>query len=145
MMSPPRRAPALRDATPPQARRLIFQQRASVELTARSLDVGLGMKVLRCAFVLLATFALSVSFGVPAEDVPETAYDESEALPYEGAPLFSIAVLPLSTRTTQTVPNSLHQKVGVPSRFPSARIRDNEAKGATDTRISLALLCTLLC
>ena len=37
-------------------------------------------------FVLLA---FGVSLAVPAEDVPETTYDESEALPYEGTPLFS--------------------------------------------------------
>ena len=37
-------------------------------------------------FVLLG---FGVSLAVPAEDVPETAYDESEGLPYEGTPPFS--------------------------------------------------------
>jgi hypothetical protein len=46
-------------------------------------------------FVLLG-FGLSLS--VPAEDVPETAYDESEGLPYEGAPLFSSVVPQASAR-----------------------------------------------
>jgi len=41
------------------------------------------MRVLSIGLVLLATFVLSVSFAVPAEDVPETPYDESESLPYE--------------------------------------------------------------
>jgi len=48
------------------------------------------MSVFRSALVLLATFALSLSFAVPGEDSPETLYDESEALPYEITPLFSI-------------------------------------------------------
>lgn len=48
------------------------------------------MRVLRSALVLLAAFALSLSFAVPVEDVPETSYDESEALPYESTPPFSL-------------------------------------------------------
>jgi len=48
------------------------------------------MTVLRLALVLLATFALSVSFAIPAEDVLETAYDESEVLAYESTPSFSL-------------------------------------------------------
>jgi len=48
------------------------------------------MRFLRSALVLLAAFALSLSFAVPIEDVPETSYNESEALPYEGTPPFSI-------------------------------------------------------
>ena len=42
--------------------------------------------------VLFVLLGFGLSLGVPAEDVPETAYDESEALPYESTPLFSIAV-----------------------------------------------------
>ena len=95
--------------------------------------------------VLFVLLAFGLPLAVPAEDVPETGYDESEAAPYEVTPLFSIVVSKLSARTTQTVLNSLHQKLGVPSSFSSARVHENEAQGAIDTRISLALLCTLLC
>jgi hypothetical protein len=98
-----------------------------------------------CAIVFLMVLTLGVSLGLPAEDILDAVYDESEAVPYEVVPLLSIVVSPLSARTTQAVPNSLHEKLGVASRFSSARVRDTEAKGATDTRISLALLCTLLC
>jgi hypothetical protein len=45
----------------------------------------------RSALVLLVALVLSVSFAVPAEDVPETAYDESESLPCESTPVVSIA------------------------------------------------------
>jgi hypothetical protein len=48
------------------------------------------MRRLRFVLVVLATFTLSLSFAVPAEDLPDTAYDESESLPYEmSLPLLS--------------------------------------------------------
>src|SRR5579871_2479369 len=60
---------------------------------ARS-EEGRGDPFMRkpCSILLLCVlvgFGLSVI--VPAEDVPETAYDESEALPYVSTPLVSIA------------------------------------------------------
>jgi len=48
------------------------------------------MRVLGSAFVLLAALVLGLSFAVPVEDAPDTSYDESEALPYEGTPRFSV-------------------------------------------------------
>ncbi len=47
------------------------------------------MKKPRSALVLLLLLVFGVSLAVP-EDVPETAYDESETLPCEGSPVFSI-------------------------------------------------------
>ena len=54
----------------------------------------------RPCFILILFVLLSfgVSLAIPAEDMPETAYDESEALPYEGTPLFSIEVPQASAR-----------------------------------------------
>ena len=99
-----------------------------------------------CSILILCVLVgFGVSLAVPAEDVPETAYDESEGLPYEGTPLFSIVVPLVAARTTQAVPSSLHPRLGAPSLFALARVRDTNANRATDTRISLALLCTLLC
>jgi hypothetical protein len=46
----------------------------------------------RPLLVLLTALVLSVYFAVPAEDVPETAYDESESLPYASTAVFSMAV-----------------------------------------------------
>jgi hypothetical protein len=60
------------------------------------------MSRLRCVLVVLAAFALSLSFAVPAEDVPETPYDESEALPYESTPPFSV-MLQESARVLQSM------------------------------------------
>jgi hypothetical protein len=51
--------------------------------------------------VLFVLLDFGLSLAVPAEDVPETAYDESEALPYEGTPLFSTVVPQASTRITK--------------------------------------------
>lgn len=102
----------------------------------------------RCSILVFCILlGLGVSLTVPAEDVPETGYDESEALPYECTPLFSSVVPLAATRTTQAALSFLHHKFGVAPLFirARARVRDNEAEVATDTRISLALLCTLLC
>jgi hypothetical protein len=55
--------------------------------------------------VLFVLLGFGLSLAVPAEDVPETAYDESEALPYEGTPLFSTVVPQASTRITKAEPS----------------------------------------
>jgi len=47
---------------------------------------------------LILLLALGAYVAVPAEDVPETPYDESEGLPYESAPLFSGVVPQTSAR-----------------------------------------------
>ena len=59
------------------------------------------MRKPRPALVLLLLLGFGVSLAVPVEDVPETAYDESEGLPYEGTPLFSIVAQKASDRTTK--------------------------------------------
>jgi len=61
------------------------------------------MRVLGCALVLLVTFTLGLSFAVPAEDLPETPYDESESLPYEMTPSLSGGLVEESAPTLQIV------------------------------------------
>ena len=97
------------------------------------------------AFVFLMVLAVSVTLGLPAEDVLDAVYDESEAVPYEFIPLESISSSPLSARSIQTAPNSLQRKVGDPSRFSSAGVRVSDDHHPPDARVSLALLCMLLC
>jgi hypothetical protein len=94
-------------------------------------------------FLMILTFGLFVAF--PAEDLPETAYDESEAPPYEVIPLFSIAVPPVAAQITQRLLSSLHLEAGAPSLFVSARVHDADANRSADARSCLTLLCTLLC
>jgi hypothetical protein len=45
------------------------------------------MKVCAPTLLLLAVSLFGLSLPIPAEDDPNTSYDESEQLPYEGAPL----------------------------------------------------------
>jgi hypothetical protein len=42
--------------------------------------------------ILFVLLGFGLSLAVPAEDVPETAYDESEGLPYQSTPVVSIVV-----------------------------------------------------
>lgn len=97
------------------------------------------------AIALLMMLALGLPLALPAEDVPETAFDESEAAPYEGTPLFSIVLPPVAARTTQRVLSCLHLKPGAPSLFAGSGLRDTDANRPADARASLTLLCTLLC
>jgi hypothetical protein len=100
----------------------------------------------RCSIlVLFVLLAFGLSLAVPAEDVPETVYDESETLPCESTPPFSIVVPLVAARTTQAPLGSLQLESGAPSLFTAAHVRDADVHRAPDTRISLALLCTLLC
>jgi len=56
------------------------------------------MRKLRFLLILFELLGFGVSLAVPAEDLPETSYDESEVLPYEGTPLFSISLPQASGR-----------------------------------------------
>jgi hypothetical protein len=49
------------------------------------------MFCLRSMLILLVGLVLCVSYAVPAEDEPETAYDESESLPCKNTPVVSAA------------------------------------------------------
>jgi hypothetical protein len=45
-----------------------------------------GVTKLRFALIFLATLTLGLSLGLPAEDVLDAIYDESETLPFEANP-----------------------------------------------------------
>ena len=62
----------------------------------------------RFAVVFLMMLTLGMSVVLPAEDVLDAVYDESEALPFESIPLSSVEPLPLPARTTQPLLGSLH-------------------------------------
>ena len=97
------------------------------------------------AVVFLMIFTVFLSLGLPAEDVLGAVYDESESVPYEVTPLFSVALRGGSARTAQAPLSSLHLRAAAPSPFTPVRVRDRDANRSVDGRISLALLCTLLC
>ena len=52
--------------------------------------------------VLCVLLSFGASLAAPSEDVPETAYDESEPLPLQGIPLFSIVLPRASARIAKT-------------------------------------------
>jgi hypothetical protein len=59
------------------------------------------MRKHRSLLILFVLLGFSVSLGFPAEDILDSVYDESEALPYESAPLFSTVVQQASARIAQ--------------------------------------------
>jgi hypothetical protein len=65
----------------------------------------------RPAHVLLIAADLGLSVAVPAEGVPETAYHESESLPYQSTSVFLIAV-----------PKTVAQAPAVRNRVPVLRL-----------------------
>lgn len=99
----------------------------------------------RFVVILLMILTVGLSLGLPAEDVLDAVYDESEAVPYEVIPLFSVALRPVAVRTAEAPLSYFHIKAGVPSPFAPARVRDTSARRSHDARVALALLCTLLC
>jgi hypothetical protein len=56
-------------------------------------------------FVWLTALLLTMSFAFPADDAPETSYDESESLPYENTPVVSIT----RTETIAQAPAAWHR------------------------------------
>ena len=52
--------------------------------------------------ILFVLLAFGASLAVPAEDLPGTAYDESEEVPYECVPHFSGALPQASARTASS-------------------------------------------
>ena len=99
----------------------------------------------RCAVLFLMVLTIGMSLALPAEDVLDAVYDESETLPCEVIPLFSIALWPVAVRKTQAPLSFLHLRAGVPSSSTPARVRDTDAKRSAGVQVSLTLLCTLLC
>jgi len=61
------------------------------------------MAAARFALVLLVALGIGVCFVVPARDLPDTAYDESESLPYEMTPSFCGGLVQESAPTHQVV------------------------------------------
>jgi|ERR1019366_8139804 hypothetical protein len=64
--------------------------------------LGVRMRKSRSVLILFVLLSFCVSFGVPAEDVPETPYDESQALPYEKTLQFSIVAPQASAQIAKT-------------------------------------------
>ena len=99
----------------------------------------------RLAVVFLMILTLGVSLGLPAQDVLDTVYDESEALPLEVIPPFSIVLRAPPSRTTQPTLIFFHPKLRAPCPFAPAHVRNTEVHRSTDVRALSSQLCILLC
>jgi len=103
------------------------------------------MSVSRSAFLFLAFLLLGLSVTLPAPDVCETAYDESEALPFEATPLISL-VTPLARGSpTRFTLRNFQRTSAVPARARRIRIPKLRADASTSRRVTLTLLCALHC
>jgi hypothetical protein len=90
--------------------------------------------------VLLLTSMFGVSLLLPAQDVLETPYDESESLPLENTPVFSIQ----APSFTSTVPANLSMSP-MATAMPRERLSIGERLYRPSLRYEPTFLCTLLC
>ena len=103
------------------------------------------MKKERSILAFLAVLFLGLFLVVPAEDLTETAYDESETRPCEQTPLTS-DLLPSATASAMQRRESPTdcQSPGL-YRATATRTDERDRHRSADERVALALLCTLLC
>ena len=59
------------------------------------------MRLSILSLLLLGALVCGLSLALPAADLPETRYDESEQLPYDSIPLFSSEVVQEPSRAPQ--------------------------------------------
>jgi hypothetical protein len=101
------------------------------------------MRKSRPQFILFVILLLGLSLAVPAEDLTETAYDESEAQPCESTPLNSGT--PQAASATPTVRIAEGRQLTSPTQVTASRINVTDAHRPAEAQVALALLCTLLC
>ena len=93
---------------------------------------------------LLVLLVLGLSLAVPRGDLEDTAYDESESLPYEAA-LALQDVLPRPRMIVTGVERSAAAQLA--ARLPGAAMwrKSTWPDGSSGQGVALALLCTLVC
>ena len=98
----------------------------------------------RCAVVFLMILALGASLGLPAMDVLDAVYDESEAVPFEAAPSSSIVLSLVDVQTHQPVVKSDSQFHWVSLTRPCERRPEHRTWPAHLISNSLTILDHLL-
>ncbi len=107
----------------------------------------------RCALLIFVALVLTLSLAAPAEDVPETTYDESASLPYVGtcvvslagrepeveASVVSIAVPECIAEATAVRPHTSRPSFGFVRR-PGAQLRDGRTGWVHRVSDSLTIL-----
>src|ERR1035437_9816201 len=94
------------------------------------------------ALILFVLLVLSLTMAVPAEDVLETTYDESETQPYEAIPLFAILSLSVVGEPSQAPRSAERVRWSTPLWRGVTRVNGEDATRSPNARGALALLCT---
>jgi hypothetical protein len=103
------------------------------------------MSKLRSIVVFFVLLFVALTLIVPAEDMLETAYDESEVLPFECTPLMQNAMPQVSGSRVQSVPGAVHGQAAASRRTMQTPIAETHAHRLVDARVALAILCIHLC
>ena len=98
----------------------------------------------RCTVVFLMVLTLGVCLGLPAEDVLDAVYDESESVPCEVILLPPRMMPTVAAGRIQSLLSPSHPELNVPLLAVRACVRDADANRSADAESRLALLCTLL-
>jgi len=100
--------------------------------------------------VFFVVLVLGLSPALPAEDLPDTAYDESETQPYESSVPISnlIAQTASATQTalseTQALESAPRLQTSTPFPLSAKPIARDDAYRFSGARALLAQVCTLL-
>jgi len=98
-----------------------------------------------CAALVFFVLVFSgLALTVPAEDVPETAYDESEVLPFLGVSLTS-GLIPQVCGTARSVRSVPRHDLPDTGRGFHTRDAAKSEHPTVSTRVALAKRCTFLC
>jgi hypothetical protein len=103
------------------------------------------MRKPRFALLFFVVLVLGLSLTVPAADLTETAYDESDALPYEGTPLISDVMTQAAASATEVERDALRRQLAAPFRVALRRSKGTDVRRSAEAPVALALLCTFLC
>ena len=109
------------------------------------LQFGWAMTKLGSALLFFVLLVLGLSLMAPAEDLPETAYDESEPLPYESNPLISSLMPQAAASATAAERSAPLYQPAASFRITATRINGIAVHRPAEAGLALALLCTLLC
>jgi len=97
-----------------------------------------------CLLVFFVLLAFGFCFANPAQDLPETAYDESEAVPYEASPIMS-GNMGADKALAATAPVGAEESTSE-SNDPGLDFRElRPPQSICGLRVVLTLFCSFLC
>jgi hypothetical protein len=96
----------------------------------------------RSTLIFIVLLALGLFAAVPAEDLPETAYDESDDVSYVSTAM-SAEVMP--ALASQAAPGALPLQSTTRSPATAEGINGTDAHRSAEGRVAPALRCVLCC